>query len=188
MKRIVMMISLALICVTSVMAQPKKLSGEDKERLFNAKVQMMQEKLDLTESQMPDFMDVYKDYNEAISKIIPPKPERPTAGEELTSEQAYEKIMRQLKFKKDILDVQEEYIGKLKQILTPKQLMRFLKVEQMVQMSILDHKRARGAHYGKPAPKGDGAKFSKHHHKGHRSMPNCPTDSACCNSHSTPKV
>lgn len=190
MKRITMMIALMLVCVAGAVAQPKSLSVEDKEKLFNAKAQMMQEKLQLSEGQMKDFLSVYRDYNEAISKIIPPKPERPNAGEELTSDQAYAKVMQQLKFKKDILEVQEEYIGKLKSVLTPRQLMRFLKVEQTVQMNILDHKRARGAHYGKPEHKGDAPKMSKnhHHHGGHRPMPPCKGDSACCPSRPAPKV
>ena len=42
---------------------------------------MMQKKLDLKESQMEEFLAVYKQYQEAVSKIVPPKRLKAKDGE-----------------------------------------------------------------------------------------------------------
>lgn len=185
MKRIALIIALITTFVVGAVAQPKPLSKEDREKIFNGKAQMMQEKLKLSESQMEGFLSVYKQYQEALTKIVPPKRLNPR-NEDLTSEQAYNQVMEQLKFKKQILEVQEEYVGKMKDVLTPKQLSRFLQVEYMVQKSILDHKKMRGeGKYNKDSRPEKGGKYSKH--RRHAPSP-CFPDSACCVKPQQPKV
>lgn len=144
MKRLTLIMALVLSFTMGAIAQPKQLSEEHKERIFNAKAQIMQSKLELTEGQMKDFLAVYKQYQDEIMKIKRPK--RVAKSSELTKDAAYEAVVGQLDFKKKILDVQEKYIGKLKPILTPMQLVKFLKVENYVQMSIRNHKDGRKAH------------------------------------------
>ena len=73
MKRIALMIALIAAFAVGAVAQPKPLSKEGKEKIFCGKAQMMQKKLDLKESQMEEFLAVYKQYQEAVSKIVPPK-------------------------------------------------------------------------------------------------------------------
>ena len=174
MKRIALIIALITTFVVGAVAQPKPLSKEDREKIFK-----------LSESQMEGFLSVYKQYQEALTKIVPPKRLNPR-NEDLTSEQAYNQVMEQLKFKKQILEVQEEYVGKMKDVLTPKQLSRFLQVEYMVQKSILDHKKMRGeGKYNKDSRPEKGGKYSKH--RRHAPSP-CFPDSACCVKPQQPKV
>lgn len=181
MKRIALMIALIAAFAVGAVAQPKPLSKEGKEKIFCCKAQMMQKKLDLKESQMEEFLAVYKQYQEAVSKIVPPKRLKAKDGE-ITSDQAYENVMAQLKFKKEILAVQEEYVGKMKNILTPKQLMRFLQAEYAVQKSIFDHKKARGEGKSRKGFKRD-RKPGKISHQGE-----IRPDSVCCPSASVPTV
>lgn len=144
MKKITLILALIVSVAMSAVAQPKELSKEDKEKLFNGKAQMLQKKLGLTDEQMKGFLPVYKEYNEAIAEIKRPQRVK-VKPEEMTKEQAYNEVTSQLKFKKDILNVQEKYVGKMQSILTPQQLLMFLKAENAVQMSIRDHKKGRKA-------------------------------------------
>ena len=161
MKRLAFILALIISFTMGATAQPKQLSKEDKERFFNAKAQIMQQKLELTEGQMKDFLEVYKQYQEDIVKIKHPKRTHVNA-EELTSDEAYNDVVGHLQFMKSILDVQEKYIGKLKPILTPIQLKRFLKVENNVQKYIRDHKNGRKARLDslQNCPRGD-VKFER---------------------------
>lgn len=144
MKKMTLILALIVTVAMGAVAQPRELSKMDKEKLFNGKAKMMQKKLGLTDEQMKLFLPVYKDYNEAIAEIK--RPQRSKAKpEEMTTEQAYNEVMGQMKFKKDILNVQEDYVGKMKSVLSPQQLLIFLKAENAVQMSIRDHKKGRKA-------------------------------------------
>ncbi len=144
MKKIMMIMVLVAVFAVGAVAQPKQLSKEDKEKLFNGKAQMMQKKLGLSEEQTAAFLPLYKSYQEDINKLK--RPERVDGkSETLTSDQAYNAVVSQLQFKENILDVQKKYIGKLKSVLTPQQLMQFLRAENDVQMSIRDHKKGRRA-------------------------------------------
>lgn len=148
MKKIALILTLIVTVAMGAVAQPKKLSKEDKERLFNGKVQMLQKKLGMTEEQVKDFLPVYKAYLEAIFDIKRPQRLK-VKPEEMTKEQAFNDVVGQLKFKQDILDVQETYTGKLKDVLTSQQLLMFWKAEASVQKSIMDHMKGRKAKWGK---------------------------------------
>jgi hypothetical protein len=148
MKKITLILALIVAVSMGAVAQPKKLSNEDKDRLFNGKVQMLQKKLGMTEDQVKDFIPVYKDYIKAIFEIKRPQRLK-VKPEDMTKEQSYDEVVGQLKFKKDILDVQEIYTGKLKDVLTSQQLLMFWKAETAVQNSIRDHMKGRKAKWGK---------------------------------------
>lgn len=142
MKKITLILALIVAVSMGAVAQPKKLSKEDKERLFNGKVQMLQKKLGLTEEQVKDFIPVYKEYIKSITDIKRPNRLK-VKPEEMTKDQAYNEVTEQLKFKKSILEVQETYTGKLKDVLTSQQLLMFWKAEAAVQNSIRDHMKGR---------------------------------------------
>lgn len=165
MKKIALIMALVVTFAMSAVAQPKQLSKEDQEKLFNGKAQMMQKKLGLSEEQTAKFLPLYKAYQEDISKIKHPQRVEPKSSS-LTSDQAYNAVVSQLKFKEDILKMQEKHLKKMKDVLTPQQLMQFLRAENAVQASIRDHKKGRGQkcdslkgpgsykkHFGKKAPK-----------------------------------
>lgn len=152
MKKIILIISLILTFSLSIVAQPKALSEDDMEKILNGKAQMMQKKLGLSDEQMKEFLPIYKDYNRAIFAIKLPKKSK-VKPENMTSNQAYDEVVGMLKFKKNILDVQEKYVGKMKQLLTPQQLLMFLKTENAVQMSIRNHKKDRSTNVRKRTPR-----------------------------------
>lgn len=143
MKKLTVITMLLAAFVMGAAAQPRELSKEDKENVFNGKAKMMQKRLELTDEQMKEFLPVYKSYQEEIEKIERPKKES-LKSETLTSDQAYDAMLAKLQFKEAVLAVQKNILGKLKPILTPQQLVRFISAESAVQKSIRDHKKARG--------------------------------------------
>lgn len=142
MKKLALILSLVLAFAVNAVAQPKELSKEDKERIFNGKAQMMQKKLKLSEEQMKNFLPLYKEYQEEIAKVERPKR---IAGkpESWTHDQAYEAAVSRLEYSESILKVQKKSLDKMKSVLSPQQLMRFCDAEKSVQKNIRDHKNMR---------------------------------------------
>lgn len=145
MKKMMLIVALLITMTMSAVAQPRALSQEEKEKIFNGKAQMMQKRLRLTDEQMKDFLPIYKEYQEDIAKIGRPKKSKCAHDTTLTSAEAYEFQMSKLKFHEDIVKAQKKAMGKLKTVLKPNQIMRFFEVEKDVQKHIRDHKIGRKA-------------------------------------------
>lgn len=139
MKRITMIIALMAVLVVGAVAQPRKLSKEDKERVFNGKAQAMQKGLGLSEEQMVKFLPIYREFQEEVMSV---KRNR-INGDTLTIDVAYAEAVSRLEYQEKIIDIQKKTLAKLKSVLTPVQLRKFLGVEHKVQKDIMKHKMGR---------------------------------------------
>lgn len=162
MKRITLILALVVAVAMSAVAQPKKMSKEMQEKVFNGKAKMMQKELRLTDEQMVDFLPVYKAFQEDVLSIKPKRIE----GDSLTSQKAYDRVVNRLEYHEKVIAVQKKAIKNLQPILTPKQLVKFLDAENKVQKGIRRFKNDRkGApHMGKDSI---GKKHRPHRDKKH---------------------
>lgn len=153
MKKIILLSLVVLFTAFGSIAQKKQrvIDPAKAQEIFNSRVKFMQDELLLTPEQTEKFIPVYKNYLETIKAIAHPKGNENVS----TSDEAYKQIMNQLKFKRDIIDSQEKCVSGLKDILTPQQLMKFLKAEHKMQRKIHGAKEYRGKH-PRDGKRGDG--------------------------------
>lgn len=142
MKKLLLMIIIMAACTFAISAEPRQLSPQQAETVFNAKMKTMQAKLNLTAGQTEQFMPIYRSYIRSIRSIK--RPERVTDKVTISSDEAYKALSEQLKYKQRILGVQEKYLAQFKDILTGQQLMKLLKVEYNMQKCIRDERNRRG--------------------------------------------
>lgn len=138
MKQIILIIALFATCAISSFAQN---NNGDEDVIFNAKMKELQQKLALTSEQTVKVMPIYKSFNDEM-RSLPRKKEYNTS----TSDEAYKCVKDRLNHKMMILKIQEKYVGKLKDILTPEQLTKFLYVERGIQGKIMRERDKRLKH------------------------------------------
>lgn len=138
MKKIVLIMALLVVAVSAV-AQPKKLTEEDKENFLNAKAKMMQKDLELSDEQMEKFLPIYKTFQKDLMGIK----RNHVVDDSLTMEVAYGDMMARLEYQEKVIKVQKNALKELKSVLDPFQLLHFLDAERTVQKDIMKHKKAR---------------------------------------------
>lgn len=151
MKRLMLIIMLLSAGTFATFAQKtdkKEMTQERKEKIFNAKVKMIQEQLLLSPEQTEKFIPIYKNYLTQVFALKRPEKEPKIT----TSDEAYKYISTTLATKKSILSLQEACVGDLKNILTPQQLMKFLKVENAMQHKIRAEQSRRNSKHHKGHP------------------------------------
>jgi hypothetical protein len=62
MKKIMLILALIASVAMGAVAQPRKLTEEDKERFLNGKAKMIQKELNISDEQMVKFLPIYKDF------------------------------------------------------------------------------------------------------------------------------
>lgn len=143
MKKIIMVMIVALICGFTSEAQRRKLTPEQEQQIFNAKAKEMQQRLDLSESQAEAFVPIYQNYISEIRALKVPPRFKKEGKEEITTDEVYARIVADLDFKKSILEIQKKYIGELKSVLNVKQLRNFLRVEESIQRNVHDARKGK---------------------------------------------
>ncbi len=127
------------VLVMGAVAQPRGLSKEDQEKVFNGKARKMQKELKLSDEQMVKFLPVYKEFQQEVMGIKRNRVKR----DSLTMDKAYDIAMSKLNYQEEVIKVQKNTLAKLRTILTPKQLISFLDAERSVQMDIHKFKKGR---------------------------------------------
>ncbi len=181
MKRSLIFIAMMLVAFTAY-AQDKK-DQDPKEKFFQARVKEMVYRLNITDEQKPEFVNVYRAYSEAMREAMGPMPkrdgmkkgEKPQAKadkakperKKITKEEAVKmekaKVERQMKAQ----EVKLQYIDEFAKVLEPEQLVRFFNVEQQIQQKL--HSRQQG----RPGMKG-GRPNGQRPGKGQRPAPRGP--------------
>lgn len=135
MKRLFLLFTTILVAVMAMSGQ-HKIDPAKAQEIFNAKVKYMQEALLLTDAQTEQFIPVYKQYLEDVKAIK--RPDRKKEAE--TADEAAQKVVDELNFKRGILNAQEVCINKLKTFLSAPQLLKFTKAEQSMQRKLYSEK------------------------------------------------
>jgi hypothetical protein len=147
MKRIALIFSVVLCCFAALSAEPN-LSQDQIDRIFNAKVKMMQDQLDLSPAQTERFIPVYRSYCNEVRNLFHSHPRPDKRAATVSSDAACRFVLGNLKTKETVLRIQQKYIPKLSKILSPQQLLMFLKVESDIQHQIMgEHSRRNGGNH-----------------------------------------
>lgn len=138
---IFLIIACALMAAPSIEARGG-LDQEQRDKLFTAKMKMMQEKLDLTDKQTEQLIPIYHDYLDELETIFKSRKYRrrfnPT-----TTQEACNAITERLDINARVIDLQKKYIVEFAKILNPDQLMKIYRVEAQIQHEIRQEFRRR---------------------------------------------
>lgn len=136
MKRILITLIAGLSVLTAFGHQKK---GEDMEqRFFDAKIREFVYILDIKDSQKPDFVAVYKRYNDEMRAAIGKK-EKPLKRPE-TAEAAAAALKSRLENQSKAQKIRIKYVDDFAKVLEPGQLMRLYNVEDKIQHKLMDRK------------------------------------------------
>ena len=142
MKKIVITLIAGLAALTAF-AQEK---GEDmSQRFFDAKIREFVYMLEITDAQKPDFVAVYKLYNDEMRATIGKK-EKPDKRPD-TPEAAAAAVKSRLENQNKAQEVRIKYVDQFAKVLEPKQLLRLYDVEAQIQHKLMDRQNG---------PKGNG--------------------------------
>lgn len=153
MKRILITL-IAGLSVLTAFGQEKK--GEDMEqRFFDAKIREFVYILDIKDSQKPDFVAVYKRYNDEMRAAIGKK-EKPLKRPE-TAEAAAAALKSRLENQNKAQEIRIKYVDDFAKVLEPGQLLRLYDVESQIQHKLMNRQ---GGHGDKMGGKGKGKGFN----------------------------
>lgn len=147
---IFLIIACALMAAPSIEARGG-LDQEQRDKLFTAKMKMMQEKLDLTDKQTEQLIPIYHDYLGELDAIFKSRRFH-RRFKPSTTQEACDAVTERLDIDSRVIDLQKKYIIEFSKILNADQLMNIYRVEAQIQREIRQEFRRR-SHSGNP-PKG----------------------------------
>ncbi len=167
-------IALAAMAVTvafNVAAKDIKTEGDEQTRqqFFEAKVEKMTKKLQLSDEQKTQFLPLYKEYNQAMREVMPAMREKQEPTDDVNTEAT--RIKQRLENQKKAIDVQIKYVDRFAKILNAKQLHQFLSIERNIHDQIDKRRNGEGRGKGRPGF-GQGRRHQRGHDRGHAPQPN----------------
>ena len=165
MKRILITL-IAGLSVLTAFGQGKKGENMD-QRFFDAKIREFVYILDIKDSQKPDFVAVYKLYNDEMRATIGKK-EKPQNRPD-TPQAAAAAVKARLENQNKAQEIRIKYVDDFAKVLEPSQLIRLYDVEAQIQHKLMD--RQHGSGHGKGKGKGKGKGFDPSLRPGHGPIP-----------------
>ena len=126
-----------LLWACTAVAHP--INDEMFERLFEAKLKMMQDELDLTKHQVNEFAPIYKEYNKEIQKVREQAWEKRKNAPKDTPKDAAKLMRLRADSRIDMLKIQKKYYSQFEKVLTAKQILKFDHAETKIQKKITEH-------------------------------------------------
>ncbi len=146
-----MLLALALLSVSSMMAQPEDKQAA-REKMEAARVGMITTKLNLTTKQAQQFWPVYNEYRSKQDGLR--KKMRALKKREMKTDADYNKgLDEMLKNKEAEVALEKEYKDKFLKVISARQLMELFKAEREFKMMLLhkiEGRRAPKGHRGPP--------------------------------------
>jgi Spy/CpxP family protein refolding chaperone len=136
MKKLMMMMLVVLAALTAT-AQDKKEQNFG-EKLFEAKVNELAYRLEMTEQQKAKFIPIYRRYNDEMRSIMGKhkKPEKP-----LTEEEKLARTKNKMERQQQAQAIRLKYLDEFTTVLTPQQVNRFYEGEGKIQKKLMDRKQ-----------------------------------------------
>lgn len=142
---IMLMLEAVVASSTTAVAQSRGGNQDREERLFIAKMKVIQEELNLDEKQTEEFSVIYRQYNDDMVKLFK-KRFKKHPSKELDATQALNMVNDHIDMKIDLLKLQKTYYKQYAKVLTPKQLLRLDRAEQRIQFEIMKQGKHRKEH------------------------------------------
>ena len=138
MRKILLILLLIVAGSTaSVVAQQRRATPEQEERLFMAKMKIIQEELKLNEQQTEDFAPLYRKYNDDMKELFKKHFKSRPKGKSIDAAKALEMATDRIDVKIELLKLQKGYYKQYAKVLTPEQLLRLDRAEQRIQFEIM---------------------------------------------------
>lgn len=137
-----------ITAIIILLAIPAMAQGNFNDRLFDAKVCEITNRLNLSAEQVKQFRPVYEKYNKAMISAWGNK-EKPQKA--ATSEEVSAQLKQRMERQQRAQEIRIEYADKFAKVLTPEQLQKFYKVENSIQNKLRARKN-KGK--GKMPPRG----------------------------------
>ncbi len=153
MKKIVLVLMIALMGTIVTNAQPQRRHGNP-EQMVKQRVERMEKALNLTEAQKAEITKIYTAEMESMAKERPAKPEKGQKPDEAKMKAMHEKMKAQ----------REATNAKIEALLTPEQATKFAELKKH------EGKRGHGKKHG--GPRHDGVKPDR----GHDGCKGCDSD------------
>lgn len=128
-------ITLLLMLAVSASAQD---AVKINERYFQAKVNELALRLEMTESQKKKFVNIYRRYSEEMRAAVGVK-QRPT--QPLTDEERLEMTRRKMQRQQQAQAIRLRYVDEFSTILSASQVSRFFEVENDIQKKLLQRRQ-----------------------------------------------
>ncbi len=119
-----------ITAIIILLAIPAMAQGNFNDRLFDAKVCEITNRLNLSAEQVKQFRPVYEKYNKAMISAWGNK-EKPQKA--ATSEEVSAQLKQRMERQQRAQEIRIEYADKFAKVLTPEQLQKFYKVENSIQ-------------------------------------------------------
>ncbi len=142
MKKIVLVLTVALLGTIVMNAQPPRRSGMNPGQMVEKRVERLDKALSLTEDQKAEIIKIYSQEMESMGKDRPAKKERGERPDEATMKARNE----QMKAKREATE------AKIEAVLTPEQAAKYAELKQRDGKRGRPHDAKRG-HMGKGAKK-----------------------------------
>ncbi len=108
------------------------------ERYFQAKVNELALRLEMTESQKKKFVNIYRRYSEEMRAAVGVK-QRPT--QPLTDEERLEMTRRKMQRQQQAQAIRLRYVDEFSTVLSASQVSRFFEVENDIQKKLLQRRQ-----------------------------------------------
>jgi hypothetical protein len=128
-------ITLLLMLAVSASAQD---AVKINERYFQAKVNELALRLEMTESQKKKFVNIYRRYSEEMRAAVGVK-QRPT--QPLTDEERLEMTRRKMQRQQQAQAIRLRYVDEFSTVLSASQVSRFFEVENDIQKKLLQRRQ-----------------------------------------------
>ena len=134
MKRITVIIVLAMLCLTTMASDD---SSALNERFYQAKLKELTSRLHITSSQMKKFEPMYRSYSQEM-KALWADSKRPIAPS--TSTDAAAMAKRKMEMQQRAQGIRMKYIDKFATVLNAGQIDRFFEVESIIQEKLKERR------------------------------------------------
>ena len=136
--------------IGSADAQPGKPTPEQKRQFFLAKMKLIQQELNLTESQTNEFTPIYRQYNDEMSRLFDTHMQKEHAMPKTTKKDATDVVNYRIAMKIELLKLQKRYYPKIAKVLNAEQILRFDNAERKIQFQIMKRYDRRHRHGRRP--------------------------------------
>ena len=133
MKKFVFVVffAIASLSVTSVTAQSAESKKAAMEQIMNARLQMLQSELKLTDAQYAAFAPVYREYRKDLGRVADNKIAR-TKSEELTNENALKVVSARLSNTINTASIKQKYLLFFAEIIEPLQVEQLYRIDERI--------------------------------------------------------
>lgn len=127
----VVIFAIASLSVTSVAAQSAESKKAAMEQIMNARLQMLQSELKLTDTQYAAFAPVYREYRKDLGRVADNKIAR-TKSEELTNENALKVVSARLSNTINTASIKQKYLLVFAEIIEPLQVEQLYRIDERI--------------------------------------------------------